>query len=68
MLCDRNKVNFAGSQVGFINFVIHPYFAAISAIIPSLQYQPDEAKANVDRFAELKDEYEEHMKKGNMIF
>ena len=38
MLCDRNKVNFASSQEGFINFVIFPYFNTIAGLIPALQF------------------------------
>lgn len=48
--------------------MIHPYFSVIADILPSVKFMPDEAKANVDKFKEIKDDYEEHMKKGNLMF
>ena len=38
MLCDRNTVNFAKSQIGFISFVIQPYFSIMSKLVPKLEY------------------------------
>lgn len=38
MLCDRNTNNFAGGQVGFINFMIIPYFKVMTQLIPKLGY------------------------------
>ena len=32
-LCDRKTINFADSQIGFINFVIKPYFSAINVVM-----------------------------------
>ena len=50
MLCDRNTVNFAGSQVGFINFVIKPYFTILSDILPKLKYTVNNASENVAKY------------------
>jgi cAMP-specific phosphodiesterase 4 len=36
MLCDRHTTNFAKSQIGFLNFVIFPYYNVLTAIIPKL--------------------------------
>ena len=58
MLCDRHTVNFAGSQIGFINFVIAPYFAVASSLLPKLQYTVVQCKENSEKFGGLKDEYE----------
>lgn len=34
MMCDRNTTNVGGSQVGFIDFVVLPYFDALAKILP----------------------------------
>ena len=36
MLCDRDTVNVAGAQPGFINFVTFPLFQTLSLIVPKL--------------------------------
>jgi hypothetical protein len=37
MLCDRKTTNVAKSQIGFIDFVVVPYFDALSKILPDMQ-------------------------------
>jgi hypothetical protein len=37
MLCDRHTTNFAKSQLGFLNFVISPYFNILATILPKME-------------------------------
>lgn len=36
MMCDRATLNFPKSQIGFISFVIAPYYQILSVILPKL--------------------------------
>lgn len=66
MLCDRTSTNFAKSQVGFINFMVAPYFEHISNLVPKLKIQVEYARLNGDKYKELIDECDLLMKKGNL--
>lgn len=68
MLCDRNTNNFAKGQIGFINFMILPYFSTISAIVPGMAYTLDACKLNVKEYKKLEAESEKEMKDGNTQF
>ena len=46
MLCDRETVNVASSQPGFINFVPLPIFTALSNVMPDLQDLVSNMKQN----------------------
>ena len=65
MLCDRHTTNFAKSQIGFLNFVINPYFGVLTSIIPKMSELTGEIGANVEIYKTMVDEQEELMKKGN---
>lgn len=39
--CDRHTSNFASSQVGFIGFMIQPYFSLLSQVLPNWQCAVD---------------------------
>jgi len=39
MMCDRQKYNFAQSQIGFLSFVTLPYFSALAGVIPKMKEQ-----------------------------
>ena len=65
MLCDRYTTNFAKSQIGFLNFVINPYFNILTSIIPKMSELTREIGANVEIYKTMVDEQEELMKKGN---
>ena len=41
-LCDRKTVNIGKGQIGFIDFVVYPYFEALSKLLPRMQYCLDE--------------------------
>ena len=58
MLCDRHTVNFAGSQIGFCNFMIYPYFDILSKIVPKMEELSDQVQQNVEQYKQIKDEYE----------
>ena len=68
MLCDRYTTNFAKSQIGFLNFVIHPYFSILASVIPKMEILTKEITTNVEIYKTKVDEYEELMKKGNKQF
>jgi len=48
LLCDRKTTNVGKSQIGFIDFVVIPYFDAISKILPDLSYTVDQLRINKD--------------------
>jgi cAMP-specific phosphodiesterase 4 len=58
LLCDRKTTNIGKSQIGFIDFVVLPYFIALTSMLPKMQYCVDELKANKDHWALTVDEYE----------
>ena len=64
-LCDRNAVNIAKSQVGYLNFVIEPYYKTLSAIFPKMEYTLDEIDGNREYWKEKGDEYEKLKEEGN---
>lgn len=68
MLCDRQTTNFANSQIGFLNFMIYPYFNILNKLIPKMEALSDQVKENVEVYKEQKEEYENHMKEGNKMF
>jgi hypothetical protein len=41
MLCDRKTTNVARSQIGFIDFMVLPYFDAIASILPGMYFAVD---------------------------
>lgn len=41
MLCDRKTTNVAKSQLGFIDFVVVPYFEGLTKILPKMQFAVD---------------------------
>lgn len=61
LLCDRKTTNVAKSQIGFINFVVYPYFDALTKVFPLMQYTCDQLKVNADIWAGSVDEYEKKM-------
>ena len=66
--CDRSISNFAKSQIGFFDFMIHPYFNTLSGIIPKMDTLSLQIKTNVEEYKQLVDEYEIKMKEGNKEF
>ena len=66
MLCDRKTTNIGKSQIGFIDFVVKPYFEALTVILPEMAYTVAQMKENKDEWAKTVDEYEKlKEEKGN---
>ena len=65
MLCDRHTTNFAKSQIGFLNFVISPYFNVLNKVFPKFESLCSEISTNVEIYQGKVEEFEEIMKKGN---
>lgn len=65
MMCDRHTTNFAKSQIGFLNFVINPYFSILTQVFPKMSELTGEIGTNVEVYKSMVDEQEELMKKGN---
>lgn len=58
MNCDRKTVNFAQLQIGFVDFVVYPFFDAMSKIMPEMSYTLDQMKINKEEWGRLKEHYE----------
>ena len=58
MLCDRKVTNIATSQVGFITFVVQPYFVALANILPPMQYTVDQLKSNKGSWFKMTESFE----------
>ncbi len=58
MLCDRKTTNISKSQIGFIDFVVKPYFIALSTILPEMSYTVDQMNINKEEWVKLTDQYE----------
>lgn len=58
MLCDRKTTNVSKSQIGFIDFVVTPYFDALSKILPEMTYTVNQLKSNKEQWAQLTNDYE----------
>lgn len=54
LLCDRNTTNITKAQIGFINFIVKPYFDCFLDLIPEIQIYSDNIDSNLKRY-ELKD-------------
>lgn len=58
ILCDRKTTNISKSQIGFIDFVVLPYFDALTKILPLMQYSIIQLRANKEHWAKRIEEYE----------
>lgn len=63
---DRETTNIAKGQIGFIDFIIKPIYAAGHSFLPKLQVNINNIDANKDKWQNKFDEYEEKMKKLNV--
>jgi len=59
MLCDRKTTNVSKSQIGFIDFVVMPYFDGLTKILPQMQFAIDSMKKNKEEWSWKVDEYEQ---------
>ena len=58
MLCDRKTTNIARSQIGFIDFVVMPYFDAIATLMPGMYFTVDQMRSNKETWSSSIEEYE----------
>lgn len=59
MLCDRKTTNVSKSQIGFIDFVVYPYFDILTKILPQMQYTCDQMKSNKEEWSKMIEHYEQ---------
>jgi hypothetical protein len=55
-MCDRNKIDVPGSQVGFLKGFILSSFDCLVTMFPKLQYNIDNAERNIKMWKKLQDE------------
>lgn len=58
ILCDRKNTNIGKSQIGFIDFVVNPYFEKLTRIIPQMSYTCDQMKHNKNLWSQQIELYE----------
>eukprot|EP00347_Sterkiella_histriomuscorum_P012408 403368693 len=63
LLCDRKTTNVSKSQIGFIDFVVLPYFDAIAKILPQMEYSTMQLRQNKEQWVKHIDEYESQREK-----
>lgn len=63
MLNDRETINIAKSQTGFMGFIIQPSYEAWVAFLPNVQINLDTMEANKPIWKSLEEQYEERKKK-----
>ncbi len=65
-LCDRKTTNIARSQIGFIDFVVLPYFDALASLMPGMYFAVDQMKQNKEQWSVAIEECEKQREeKGN---
>ena len=55
-LCDRDKVDIPGSQVGFIKEFVISSLECLVSIFPNLKYTVENAEENIKRWEKLQGE------------
>ena len=55
MNCDRLTVSKAQSQIGFMNFIVLPFFNSLTEIFPELIFLSDNVKNNIEVFNKIKE-------------
>ncbi|CAK87723.1 unnamed protein product (macronuclear) [Paramecium tetraurelia] len=58
MLCDRRTTNVAKSQIGFIDFMVLPYYNTLAQILPLLSDYIDQITENKKAWAEKIEHYQ----------
>ena len=54
--CDRNKVTLYKSQLGFIDYIIKPFFGDFIKVFPKLSYLYDNAEENRKKIKQMEDD------------
>ena len=61
MNCDRNTTTKAQCQVGFMDFIVGPFFGSFAEIFPELTFLVDNVKNNTTKFKQIKEEEDRHV-------
>ena len=56
-LCDRNKIDIPGSQIGFLRGFVLTTYDCLVAMFPSLQYTVDNTVDNINEWQKLVDQH-----------
>jgi len=62
-LCDRYTVNVAKSQIGFIDFVVAPFFSLMKEILPKIDIS--NLEINKNKWKDLIEHYDEELAQAN---
>ena len=54
--CDRLTTSLPQSQIGFMNFIVGPFFISFVDIFPELSFLTDNVKDNTERYKKMKEE------------
>ncbi len=46
-LCDREKLDVAKSQIGFIKFLVVPLFSTLQEVFPQIEEQSENINKNI---------------------
>lgn len=65
MLNDRATINLAKSQMGFIDFIVHPSFEVFVQYLPKVRKNIDQIKSNRDEWVTMVDEWQKLQDDGN---
>ncbi len=52
LLCDRTTTNVVKAQIGFINFIVKPYFECFTNLVPEIRELFDNIQKNLKRYEE----------------
>ena len=61
---DRKTVNIAGSSIGFSKMLVQPAYDELVKVIPKGKVMLDHLSNNIERWEELKDEFEKKKNDG----
>ena len=64
MNCDRLTTSLPQSQIGFMNFIVGPFFISFVDIFPELTFLTDNVKDNTERFKKIKEEEDKKKEEG----
>ena len=64
MNCDRLTTSLPQSQIGFMNFIVGPFFISFVDIFPELSFLTDNVKDNTEKYKKIKEE-EDKKKESN---
>ena len=67
MLNDREKINLAKSQIGFIDFIVQPSIQVFADYLPKVKDNLDQCKENKDKWGTKVSEAEKLKESGNKL-